>query len=119
MDQPLITVAIDAEADYALLAVGLAWVAIVAVLVAGVVAEAWRQLRAWRAVLIEKEVDMFWMIRNAGEHFIELGRVQCPRAGCDVELDKCLGCEYVKEVKGGRMPSVVCNPPTRIVPAAY
>jgi hypothetical protein len=62
---------------------------------------------------------MFWQIRNADEHYIELGRVYCPRAGCDVELDKCLGCEYVKEVKGGRTPSVVCCPPTRIMPAPY
>ena len=62
---------------------------------------------------------MFWQIRNADEHYIELGRVYCPRAGCDVELDKCLGCEHVKTVKGGRTPSVVCNPPTRILPAPY
>lgn len=62
---------------------------------------------------------MFWMIRNAGEHYIELGRVYCPRSGCDVELDKCLGCEHVKEVKGGRTPSVICSPPTRIMPAPY
>ena len=114
MDEPLIAVAVDTEADYALLAIGMAWVAILAVLAMGALAGAWARVRA-----MKKEIGMFWTIRNATEHFIELGRVHCPRAGCDVELDKCLGCEHVKTVKGGRAPSVICNPPTRVVPAPY
>lgn len=83
MDQPLITVAIDAEADYALLALGLAWVAILGVLAAGVVAEAWRQLRAWRAALMSEAVTR--CISCAERPLCETGAVagwQAGRAGC-------------------------------------
>lgn len=83
MDQPLITVAIDAEADYALLALGLAWVAILGVLAAGVVAEAWRQLRAWRAALLDEAV--LRCIRCAARPSCETGSVagwQAGHAGC-------------------------------------
>ena len=118
MDEALVFIP-SPDLDAALVVMGLAWVAILGMLAAGVVADAWRRACAWPAPLPKKEADMFWTIRNAGEHFIELGRVHCPRAGCDVELDKCLGCEHVQEVKGGRTPSVLCNPPTRVVPAPY
>ena len=113
MDEALVVIP-SAVLDAALVIMGLAWVAILAMLAMGALAEAWARVRA-----MKKEIGMFWTIRNAAEHFIELGRVHCPRTGCDVELDKCLGCEHVKTVKGGRTPSVVCNPPTRVVPAPY
>lgn len=83
MDQPLITVAIDAEADYALLALGLAWVAILAVLAAGVVAEAWRGVRAWRQALLDEAVTR--CIRCAARPWCETGSVagwQAGHAGC-------------------------------------
>jgi hypothetical protein len=81
MDQPL--VAIDVEADYALLAVGLAWVAILAVLAAGVLAEAWRQVRAWRSALMTEAVTR--CIRCAERPLCETGAVagwQAGRAAC-------------------------------------
>jgi hypothetical protein len=113
MDEALVVIP-SADLDAALVVMGLAWVAILAMLAMGALAGAWTRLRA-----MKKEIGMFWTIRNAAEHFIELGQVHCPRSGCDVELDKCLGCEHVKEVKGGRTPSVICSPPTRVVPAPY
>ena len=113
MDEALVVIP-SADLDAAMVVMGLAWVAILAMLAAGALAEVWARFSATK-----KEIGMFWTIRNADEHYIELGRVHCPRSGCDVELDKCLGCEHVKTVKGGRTPSVVCNPPTRILPAPY
>lgn len=83
MDQPLITVAMDAETDYALLAVGLAWLAILGGLVASVVAEAWRQVRAWRAALMTEAVTR--CLRCAERPLCETGSVsgwQAGRAGC-------------------------------------
>ena len=83
MDQPLITVAMDAETDYALLAVGLAWLAILGVLVASVVAEAWRQVRAWRAALMTDAVAR--CLHCAERPLCETGSVagwQAGRAGC-------------------------------------
>jgi hypothetical protein len=62
---------------------------------------------------------MFWKSRRAGEHYIELGRVYCPRQQRDVELDACLGCPYVEEIRGGRTPSVRCAPPARVEPAQF
>jgi hypothetical protein len=117
MDETAVAIPFYIETDYALLAVGLAWLAILGVLAAGLVTEAVTRCLHW--VVRKKGAHMFWLIRNAGEHYIELGRVYCPRAECDVELDKCLGCEHVKSVKGGRTPSVICSPPTRILPAPY
>ena len=56
MDEPLIAIAVDAEADYALLAIGMAWVAILGMLAAGVVADAWRRVRALQAALMDEAV---------------------------------------------------------------
>ena len=56
MNETALAIALDIETDYALLAVGLAWLAILGVLAASVVAEAWRQVRAWRAALMVEAV---------------------------------------------------------------
>jgi len=83
MDETLVAIPLDLETDYALLAVGLAWLAILGVLVAGVLAEAWRQVRAWRAALMVEAVTR--CIRCAERPLCESGAVsgwQAGRAGC-------------------------------------
>ena len=83
MDETVVAIPLDIETDYALLAVGLAWLAILGVLVAGVVAEAWRQVRAWRAAWMAEAVTR---CMNCVERpLCETGSVagwQAGRAGC-------------------------------------
>jgi hypothetical protein len=69
----------DIGTDYALLAVGLAWLAILGVLAAGVVAEAWRQLRAWRAALMVETVTR--CMRCSERPLCETGSVAGWQAG--------------------------------------
>jgi hypothetical protein len=59
---------------------------------------------------------VFWNERGGNERYIELGRVQCPRAGCDVDLDACYGCRFMQEVSERAIPFVRCNPPAKSVP---
>ena len=83
MDETLVAIPLDLETDYALLAVGLAWLAILGVLAAGVLAEAWRQVRAWRAALMVEAVTS--CMRCAERPLCETGSVagwQAGRAGC-------------------------------------
>lgn len=83
MDETLVAIPLNIETDYALLALGLAWVAILAVLAAGVVAEAWRGVRAWRQALLDEAVTR--CIRCAARPWCETGTVagwQAGHAGC-------------------------------------
>jgi hypothetical protein len=83
MDESFITVAIDTEADYALLAIGMAWVAILGMLAAGVIADAWRRVRAWQAALMDEAVTR--CLRCAARPVCETGSVagwQAGHAGC-------------------------------------
>jgi hypothetical protein len=55
---------------------------------------------------------MFWRRRSTSERYIDGGRVPCPKAQGDVELDACFGCRFVQEVRvGARPPYVRCEPP--------
>ena len=83
MDQTLAAIPLDIEVDYALLAVGLAWLAILGGLALSVVAEAWRRLRAWRAALMVEAVTR--CMSCAARPVCETGSVsgwQAGRAGC-------------------------------------
>jgi len=55
---------------------------------------------------------MFWRKRSMSERYIDGGRVPCPRAQGDVELDACFWCEFAQEVRVDTRPAYVrCEPP--------
>jgi hypothetical protein len=54
---------------------------------------------------------MFWHSRKADERYVHLGRLNCPRAGGDVDIDVCYGCRFMQEMREhGAMPFVRCAP---------
>lgn len=56
---------------------------------------------------------MFAFLKNAPErHFMDGGRVPCPRQGRDVEVDVCAGCRWLDRIDvNAKLPFVRCSPP--------
>jgi hypothetical protein len=55
---------------------------------------------------------MFSFIRPPSyEHYVDDGRVSCPRRGRDVEVDLCAGCEWMIRIDLEAKPAFVrCEP---------
>ena len=55
---------------------------------------------------------MFSFFRTPSyEHYVDRGCVSCPRRGCDVEVDRCAGCEWMTAIDLQAKPAFVrCRP---------
>lgn len=48
-----------------------------------------------------------FLLRPAGEHFVDGDRVGCPERGTDVDVETCMACEQAVSVDLGANPPVV------------
>ena len=56
---------------------------------------------------------MFALLKSSPDrHYVDGGRVPCPRQGCDVEVDVCAGCRWLDRIDlDAKLPYVRCSPP--------